>query len=407
MLRIFSVLASFCLALPAQAASPYPAGAATADACAKLAQVVDEAATRRETVPAWSQELVDALMADADRIALLSHAIRNVPDSYRTDPLVVRAQLTLAALLLEAKQVARAREVLRGVPIDTDAAIDAGLLMAETHAIEGDIAGAVRWNLRVLQRWPDEPAAIDALVRRAAVLGESDRTAAITALNEARLRAQDAVASLGALSSRLAQDNWFSRWVEAGQEPALDSALLPLFYRTLASDAFRHARSAALATRNPAWCAREQSARLARLQQDLVRLEREARAVLAPLESRHAAEQANFDTLRARYLAGDPHDTALGQQVNRLRNAAARDAAEIAALHSTLDALPAARLRLAAEAERVGRVSAGVNEQASAEAIAALRAVVREREAVLRDIAGTASLRIGELQDPRYRKAPH
>lgn len=349
---------------------------------------------------------MDALTTTTnDRAQQLARALDRVPAAAGRDPLVVRAQLTLAALILGQTRVTDARDVLRRIPTDTEAALDAGLLMAETYAIDGDVAEAVRWNLRILQRWPDEPAALAALIQRAGALGETDRPTAIAALGNARGRAQDAADKLRSLSLQLGQDDWFAQWVDDGREPVLDSTMVALFYRTLASSAFRAARSTALATQDMAWCAREQLARLERMRQDLARLEAEARATLVPLESRRAEMQAKYEALHTHYLSRHEQDVALGRQVNALRNALAREAVEITALHGALAALPAANQRLAAEAGRLRQVTVQVGALARNEVVAILRAVIVEREAVLRDLAGTASLGIGELQDPLYRKA--
>ncbi len=404
MLRKTVLLAVCCRLLPVFAANPGLASAAPADVCAPLAGAFTGAATAPAEESAWSQRLMDALTTTTDRTHQLVRELNRVPATQGRDPLVVRAQLTLAALLLREARIADARDVLRRIPTDTEAALDAGLLMAETYAIDGDIAEAVRWNLRILQRWPEEPAALEALIQRAGALGETDRLTAIAALGNARGQAQDAADKLRALSLRLGQDDWFAQWVDDGREPVLDSTMVALFYRTLASSAFRTARGAALATQDMAWCAREQLARLARMQQDLVRLETEARETLVLLESTRAEMQAKYAALHAHYLALDEQDVALGRQANALRNTLAREAVEITVLHGALAGLPAARQRLAAEAGRLRQVTVQIGAQARNEVVAILRVVVVEREAVLRDLAGTASLAIGELQDPLYRK---
>lgn len=406
MRRKILLLAVCCWHASIFAANPDLITAAPADVCAPTAGSFTGATTAPAVEPAWSQRLMDALTTTTnDRAQQLARALDRVPAAAGRDPLVVRAQLTLAALILGQTRVTDARDVLRRIPTDTEAALDAGLLMAETYAIDGDVAEAVRWNLRILQRWPDEPAALAALIQRAGALGETDRPTAIAALGNARGRAQDAADKLRALSLQLGQDHWFAQWVDDGREPVLDSTMVALFYRTLASSAFRAARSTALATQDMAWCAREQLARLERMRQDLARLEAEARATLVPLESRRAEMQAKYEALHAHYLSRHEQDVALGRQVNALRNALAREAVEITTLHGALAALPAANQRLAAEAGRLRQVTVQVGALARNEVVAILRAVVVEREAMLRDLAGTASLGVGELQDPLYRKA--
>lgn len=352
--------------------------------------------------PAWASALLDAIAASDHRESRLAAALRQLPASEDGNPLAARARVTLAGLLMADGRIEEARATLRGVGLDSEAALDAGLLMAESLAMANDLAGAADWNLRVLRRWPEEPAAADALVQRAAALGAQDPRTALAMLAEARATAAAAAAALDQLEARLDREDWFDRWLEEGSEPPLDAAARAVFYRSLASEAFRSSRAAVQLTTRPSLCARMRAAQLQSRQDDVDRTVREAQAAVDVLGTRRATRQAAFEQQRERYLAEGGRDARLGRSINALRNAVLRDEADIRALQSVVDSLPAARRRLAAQAAQLERVAVAINADAHAEVIAALRSALANRRDELRNAAGNASLRAGELLDPRY-----
>lgn len=353
--------------------------------------------------------LLDALTSSPLQIHSLQKTIDSIPADQQADPLVARARLSLAALLLQANQVEAARAQLRRVALDSEAAIPAGLLMAETWAADGQ-AAALQWNLRLQQRWPAEPDVLAATLQRVESLPATEQPAAAASLARVRDDAITADRQLDALRQRLQQADWFARWLVSAGAPPLDAELLPVFYRTVSGAAFIAARNASLASLQPALCARARVSALEAMQGEIDHIERDARETLAILGPRQATSQASFVKSEQEYLAASraspaqPADAEKGREVNRLRNAAARDAADIASLRSTLESLPAARTRLATQAQRLHAVSARINAQAGAEVRAALEAAITDRQSTLRDIAGSAAQLLGELQDPRYRK---
>lgn len=380
---------------------------AGSESCPVGATTTQSAVATVTAEPRWTTPLLDALTASPPQPELLQAALADVPATLQGDPLVARARLTLAALLMQAGKPEPARAQLRLITTDSGAALDAGLLMAESYSAT-DPQTALQWNLRVMRRWPEEPGALDALAQQAAVLPGDQRAVAIGVLQETQQRAMQAIDNLLTLRNQLQEQEWFAGWLATGGTPALAGPLLPVFYRTVASPTFATARGAALATAAPALCAREQQARLAMLRDDIDRAALEAQQAAAVVEARHAAGRRAFLRKQSRYLAdsslspGAP-DLALGREVNRLRNAVARDEAEIAALRSAIAGLPAARARLDARAQQLDARSSTINRQASDDVLAALRSTIDLRITTLRDIAGSSARHLGELQDPRYR----
>lgn len=371
------------------------------NSCRSLSPLAPAVAARPE--PAWSTALLEALTASDARAARLAAALRQPPAGQENDALAARARVILAGLLVADGRIEEARAELRRVPLDSEAALDAGLLMAESLALDDNLASAADWNLRVLRRWPDEPAAAAALVQRAAALGEQNPGVALAMLAEARTTAAAAAAALEKLEVRLDREAWFDQWLAEGRDPTMESDVGAVFYRTLASERFRASRATAQLSAQPALCARMRAAQLMTLQEDVERAAHEAQAAIGVLLARQSARQAAFEQRRERFVAEGGRDIELGRDVNRLRNDLLRDEADIRALQSIVESLPAARLRLAARAAQLDRVATTLNSAARTEVIAALRATLAERRDTLRNIAGSASLRAGELLDPRYR----
>lgn len=380
--------------------------AAMADEVTRAGTCTLPANTRTSSVrveePAWMTSLLDAMVASGERATSLTQALKQVPGSRSADPVVTRARLTLAALALQDGDADAARALLLTIPLDSEAALDGGLLVAESWALAGDLQTATRWNQRVAQRWPQEPAALDALVERGAALAGQDRAAALPVLIGAREQALKAIPDLDRLAARLEHDEWFSRWVAAGGEPALDPQAAAIFYRVIASEAFQSGRGAALATKQPAVCARLQAIRLIELQASIDTAAADARRLLVGLTSESADIRRRYLLVRDAYLSGGGHDVTLGRQVNQLRNALARSDAIVTSLESAMEALPVAGRELATEAGRLESLSKDVGERAAQDVVDALRAVITKRRAALLDIAGSASLHIGEIRDPRY-----
>ncbi len=381
--------------------------------------------------------LLDAITRVPLQSQHIEKALAAVPATQQQDPLVARARLVLAALQLQAGHVDLARTQLRLISLDSEAAIDASLLMAESYAAT-DSSAALQWNLRAQQRWPDEPTVLAATLQRSVhVLADLDtpatqerrvlaadisstassQTTPTQDLSRAARAAvaqtrDDAIAArdrLIALHTRLQRDDWFDRWLHDAHTPPLTPDMLPVFYRTLASATFLVARQTALASAQPALCARARAAQLEALRLDIDRIETESRALLATREPQaatlHAAFlQAEQAFREAHHEVNQPVNVAQGQAVNRLRNAANRATAEVSALRSMIEGLPAARARLAQHAQQLLTVSTRIQTQASNDVRAALNAALDAREAALRDTAGDAAQTLGEWQDPRYRR---
>lgn len=416
MLRVL-VMAGFVLLAPRSMAI------AAGDACATALSTVENsnsaAPSANTPTPAWSARLLDALTtSEPDQARALARAINAIPREHPDDPLVQRARLIYAGLLLAdgtrtdasaketAKSVAAARDILRQIHTDSEAALPAALLLAESYAIAGDLPGAVQRNLVAVHWWPEEPAALAALLQRAGAYTQIDLAAAQPPLMEVRNRAAYAVLQLDTLASRLAEQNWFALWLADGKEPALTPELAPLFYRTLASEAFQRARGAARATAKPGECAREQIARLQRLRADMTRVAAESNTAIQTLHAQLAHDRTALKTKQEQYLADDEKNTALGREITRLRNLIVRNETELTTLQSGIANLPAAHTSLAKQIAALQQISNTINAQSTAETLAALKTTISERRAQLLDIAGSASLMLGELQDPRYRKVP-
>lgn len=389
--------------------------AAADDPCGEPSLSIAHTANNIE--PVWITHLFDALANDtSDQTRALTRAINAAPRKHQNDPLVQRARLTLAGLLLsnsqhvqtsdnDAKQyIATARTLLRQIHTDTEAALPAALLLAESYVLAGDLPGAVKRNVIAVRWWPEEPAALEALQQRASAYAMLDPAAAQPILLETRNRAAEAVLQLNALAAQLNEENWFDGWLSQGHEPTLTPALLSLFYRTLASESFRSARSAARATLQPSECAREHMARLQKLRHDMTHMAIEADLVTQALREKINHNRVWLTEQHQQYTRAETQNIALGQAINERRNSIAHDEAELTALQNTLASLPAAQARLATQIDALHATSHVIHAQASAEILTALQQTIVKRRAQLLDIAGHASLMLGEIQDPRFHK---
>lgn len=378
-----------------------PAAAATTTDCMPPTAIADA------PEPAWRVALSDVLVAP-DRATRLLRALSQVPDEAAADLLVARAQRVQAALFLNAKKFDAARALLLTMPMDAPEAWQGALLLAEADALAGDLPAALRWNQRALQRWPQQPEVLAALIARAqAVLLDGLPAAspqAVAALTAAVADARAGADQLTSLRLRLAEGGWFDRWLAGGAVVDLDQELLPVFYRTVASNQFSRAYGTVQATDRQQGCAQAQRARLHSLRDDVRRAIADAPGAQAALVRDITDAENRFAAEEQAYRAAAVRDPAQGAALNRLRNQLTRLRAEQAVLASMQAGLPAALARLEAHLDQLAAATHQLNAGARAEVLQALHAALDERRNRLLDLAGEASLALAEWQDPRYRR---
>lgn len=84
------------------------------------------------------------------------------------------ARLALGADYLQLGQFEQARSVLAEVRLDSPAGVNTALLIARSHQLEGNNGKALKWYLRVGERYPANPQVLESLVGAAAMAEDSN-----------------------------------------------------------------------------------------------------------------------------------------------------------------------------------------------------------------------------------------
>lgn len=164
------------------ASSQPPAPAAQAD---KAQQQAGTDCRPREvsgqvTLSDGARRVVDLLAAgDAapgERIPVLEQYLARTGRDAESVDFVLRnyARMALGADYLQIKQFERARERLSGVRLDSPAGVNTALLIARSHQLEGNNSKALKWYVRVGERYPANPQVLESLLGAAAMAEDSN-----------------------------------------------------------------------------------------------------------------------------------------------------------------------------------------------------------------------------------------
>ena len=154
---------------------------------------------------------------------LISHGPEN--RSAAEDWLRQKALLMVAAYDLEEGKLARARRRLRGIPVDSPAAVDAALLLADSFRMAGRPDKARQWYLRVGKRFPQERTALKGVLAASARMEARAPEVAVTLYDDVSAKAENAAERLESIRPQLKDQKL--RWLFASaSDPGLRRQML-------------------------------------------------------------------------------------------------------------------------------------------------------------------------------------
>lgn len=178
-----------------------------------------------------AKQLFDALTREnkerETRVEALRQLLANPPESVSTagDWLRQKALLAVAADDLDEGNLARARQRLRRVPVDSPASVDAALLLAESYRLAGEPRQARQWYLRVGERFPREQAALEGVLSAGVSLEPEAPKTAVALYGNVSAKASETAERLRRLGPQL--ENQKLQWLfRSDSNPALRRQLL-------------------------------------------------------------------------------------------------------------------------------------------------------------------------------------
>lgn len=112
----------------------------------------------------------------AERTPVLENYLAQPGQDAESVDFVLRnyARMTLGADYMQAGQFEQARAILSKVRLDSPAGVETALLIARSYHMQGDRASALKWFVRVGERYPANPGVLQYLLEAAAMAEESN-----------------------------------------------------------------------------------------------------------------------------------------------------------------------------------------------------------------------------------------
>lgn len=157
---------------------PLAAGANQSGPACSADAVESGQAGGQPTMPPAAQRVMGWLAegdSAADHIAGLEQYLETSASGSRPADFVLRnyARLMLGGAYIRQQRFAEARRLLSEVRLDSPAGVETALLIARSHLLEGNREAALKWYMRVGERYPASPRVLASLLEQAENMAET------------------------------------------------------------------------------------------------------------------------------------------------------------------------------------------------------------------------------------------